>query len=38
MIQAFKGNNTLLLNKVDGTDLPGGPVNGRMLKHYLPSQ
>jgi hypothetical protein len=35
MIQAFRGNNTLFLNNPDGTDLPGGPVNGRMLKHYF---
>jgi hypothetical protein len=26
------------LKDSDGTDLPGGPVNGRMLKHYLPPQ
>lgn len=35
-IQAFKGNNPFLLKNSDGTSLPGGPVNGRMLKHYLP--
>jgi hypothetical protein len=38
MIQEFKGNNAFLLNNVDRTDLPGGPVNGRMLKHYVPPQ
>jgi hypothetical protein len=38
MIQAFRGSNTFLLNNADGTDLPGGPVNGRMLKHYVPPQ
>ena len=38
MIQTFKGNNAFLLNNADGTDLPGGPVNGRMLKHYVPPQ
>ena len=32
MIQAFRENN------VDGIDLPGGPVNGRMMKHYMPPQ
>jgi hypothetical protein len=37
-IQAFRGNNTFFLKKIDGTDLPGGPVNGRMLKHYFPPQ
>ena len=38
MIQAFRGNNAFLLNKADGSDLPGAPVNGRMLKHYVPPQ
>jgi hypothetical protein len=38
IIQAFIGNNTFFLKDSDGTDLPGGPVNGRMLKHYLPPQ
>jgi hypothetical protein len=38
IIQAFRGNNTFFLKDSDGTDLPGGPVNGRMLKHYLPPQ
>jgi hypothetical protein len=38
MIQAFRGNNAFLLNNSDGKDLPGGPVNGRMLKHYSPPQ
>jgi len=38
MIQAFRGNNAFLLNNVDGTDLPRGPMNGRMLKHYVPPQ
>ena len=34
-IQAFKGNNAFFLKNNDGTDLPGGLVNGRMLKHYF---
>jgi hypothetical protein len=38
MIQAFRGNNTFLLNNSDGTNLPGGLVNGRMLKNYSPPQ
>jgi hypothetical protein len=38
MMQAFKGNNAFLLNNAGGTDLPGGPINGRMLKHYVPPQ
>jgi hypothetical protein len=33
-IHAFRGNNDFLLNNSYGTNLPGGPVNGRMLKHY----
>jgi hypothetical protein len=37
-IQAFRGNNAFLLANRDGSDLPGGPINGRMLKHYLPPQ
>jgi hypothetical protein len=38
MIQDFRGNNVFFLNNVDGLDLPGAPVNGRMLKHYVPPQ
>ena len=38
MIQDFIGNNAFLLKNVDGSDLPGEPVNGRMLKHYIPPQ
>jgi hypothetical protein len=37
-IQAFRRNNAFFIKNSDGTDLPGGPVNGRMLKHYLPPQ
>ena len=37
-IQAFRGNNAFLLANCDGSDLLGGPINGRMLKHYLPPQ
>jgi hypothetical protein len=36
IIHAFRGNNAFLLNNNDGTNLAGGPVNGRMLNHYLP--
>jgi hypothetical protein len=25
----------LLIKDMDGADLPGGPVNDRMLKHYF---
>jgi len=36
IIQAFKGNNTFLLKDINGADLPGGLVNDRILKHYVP--
>ena len=31
----YRGNNVFFLREIDGSDLPGGPVNGRMLKHYF---
>jgi hypothetical protein len=37
-IQAYRGNNAFLLDSNDGPDLPSGPVNGMMLKHYFPPQ
>jgi hypothetical protein len=37
-IQTFIGNNVFLLANSDGSDLQGGPINGRMLKNYLPPQ
>ena len=33
-ISAFHGNNTYILQEIDGTPYAGGPVNGRFLKHY----
>jgi len=38
IIKAFRGNNTFFLKDREGTNLPRGPLNGRMLKHYLPPQ
>jgi hypothetical protein len=38
IIQAYRGNNAFLLKDSDGADLPGGPINGRMLKHYVPPE
>eukprot|EP00253_Pinus_taeda_P027811 PITA_27811 len=35
LIQAIQGNNTYFLENLNKTDLDEGPVNGRMLKHYL---
>jgi hypothetical protein len=37
-MQAFRGNNAFLLANHDRSDLSGGNLNGRMLKHYLPPQ
>ena len=35
IIQATVGPNAFFLQGLDGTKLFGGPVNGRMLKHYF---
>ena len=35
IIQATMGPNAFFLQELDGTELFGGPVNGRMLKHYF---
>ena len=34
-IHSVAGSNAFLLQELDGTELFGGPVNGRMLKHYF---
>ena len=34
-IHSVAGNNAFFLQELNGTELFGGPVNGRMLKHYL---
>ena len=33
-ISEYRGHNAFLLSNMDGQDCPGGPVNGRLLKHY----
>ena len=33
-ISAYRGQNAFLLKEMDGQDFSGGPVNGRLLKHY----
>ena len=33
MIETYHGNNTLLLQEMNGQLCEGGPVNGRFLKH-----
>ena len=35
IIHSVTGNNALFLQELDGTEIFGGPVNGRMLKHYF---
>ena len=35
IVQSTIGYNAFFLQDIDGTDLFGGPVNGRMLKHYF---
>lgn len=35
IIQSTTGHNAFFLQNMDGTSLFGGPVNGRMLKHYF---
>lgn len=35
IIYAFRGNNAYFLKELDGVDVEGGPINGRMLKHYI---
>ena len=35
IIYGYRGNNAFFFKELDGTDIPGGPVNGRMLKHYF---
>ena len=34
IIQSTIGPNAFFLQELDGIDLFGGPVNGRMLEHY----
>ena len=35
IIQSVIGPNAFFLHEMDDTDLFGGPINGRMLKHYF---
>lgn len=35
VIYGYRGNNVFFLREIDGLDLPRGPFNGRMLKHYF---
>ena len=35
IIHLFRGNNAFFLQELDGTELFGGLVNGRMLKNYF---
>ena len=35
LIHSYAGSNAFFLQEMDGTKLFGGPINGRMLKHYF---
>ena len=35
LIHSTAGNNAYFLQELNGAELFGGPVNGRMLKHYF---
>jgi len=35
VIYGYRGNNAFFLREIDGSDLPGGAANCRMLKHYI---
>ena len=35
IIKAYKSENAFILQHQDGSQLKGGPLNGRFLKHYL---
>ena len=35
IIHSTRGNNAFFLQKMDGTKLFAGPINGTMLKHYF---
>ena len=35
IIHSIRGHNDFFLQVLSGEELFGGPVNGRMLKHYL---
>ena len=35
IIYASRGNNSYFLKELNGAKIEGGPINGRMLKHYI---
>ena len=35
IIYAFRGHNAFFLREMDGIEEKGGPINGRMLEHYI---
>jgi hypothetical protein len=35
IIQAYRGSNAFFIKDMDGSDLLGGPISCRMLKHYV---
>jgi len=35
IIYAIRGNNSYFIKELNDAEIEGGPVNGRMLKHYI---
>ena len=35
VIHSIRGHNAFFLQELNGEEVLGGPVNGRMLKHYF---
>jgi hypothetical protein len=35
IIHDYKEVNAFFIKDMDGADIPGGLINGRMLKHYV---
>ena len=38
VIYGYRGKNAFFIRNLDGNDIPKGPMNGRMLKHYYSSE
>ena len=38
VIYGYRGNNAFFIRNLDGTNIPEGPVNGRILKNYYSSE
>ena len=38
VIYGYRGSNAFFIRNLDGTEIPEGLVNGRILKHYYSSE